>query len=101
MGHDVSGVISGVGSDHGHAVSDSHVLRGDVVVTDDGIYFRQPKFAKGIIPACGCRFGSISMVPVAAVEQVTDFMNLPVLPGLQCDAGLTDQFSALFEDNGP
>ena len=101
MGHGVSCVISDVGSDHGHAVSDSHVLRGDVIVTNDGIYFCQPKLAKGIIPASRGRFGSISMMPVASIEQVTDFMNLPVSLGLQCDAGLTDQFSAVFEDNSP
>ena len=88
-------------SDFLHAISDSDILWGCIVVADDRVNFGQPKCLECVFFARQSCFGRISFMPVILVEQVTDFMDLSFSPFLESNPGLSDQLATGFENDGP
>lgn len=78
-----------------HAVAEGNPLGRGVGVPNDGTDLLCLQNVKGVLFAGLCSFGCIALVPAVPAEQIANFQNLPVLPGLHGQTALADHLTRL------
>ena len=102
MGHPGAAVVL----DHyscltGHAVAESHLLRGKVIVPDDGADQWGVQGAEGVVHAGAGGFRGVALMPVGALEEIAYFQHFPAVPLLEGQTALAYHLSGGLDHHCP
>ena len=85
----------------GHAVAEGHLLRGEVIVPDDGADYGGVQGAEGVVHAGAGGLCGVALMPVGALEEVACFQHFPAVPLLEGQATLAYHLSGGLEYHCP